>query len=554
MRQGSLRNKMTGLLLLFALLPLLLLGMIGIWQATLQAHTERQTLQQEVALRAIAAIDTHLDEVTRNLQSVIGELDIHTTNGQLIIEQLADEIFLHNNFDDLALVDRSGQERARVSRIGVFPANRLINRSNDPAFREPLASGRIYVGAIEFDPLNQEPVVLVSLPLLDAETGRTDGVLIGEARMRAPFEQITAIEYGRDGRVSVVDEQDVLIAHRDAEQMLQIGTYAPLATYRNAPDGLAGVFFAAFPVNDVVTLLPYTRDNMQLGVVVELPQAEAIEPTLAALGWSGLALLGTALLTTVAGFSLSGHIVKPVETLAHATGAVSTGDLEQQVAVTRNDELGMLQHNFNEMIASLRQQQADIANRNQQIEQSSAELAERSQQIESRNQELQASLATQQSLLGTINRLAAPMLPVLTGAVVLPLIGQVDTHRATQIMETLLDGVEQRRARIAILDVTGLAQVNDQVINLLLEAAQAVRLLGAEVMLVGVSPMIAELIVRQDVDLRQLATYPDLESAVRAAIESLQSGIPVATLRHRDGGIPATHRKGQHQPQRLPAP
>ncbi len=561
MRQGSLRNRMTGLLLIFALLPLLLLGLIGVWQATLQAHKDRENLQQEVALRAAAILDTYFINAERDLQSVISELDVRSTNSQRIIEQLSDEIFLHNTFDDLALVDRSGQERARVSRLGVVPANRLINRANDPAFFEPLTDGRAYFGPVMPDALNQEPLLLIGLPILDAASGETSGVLIGETRLRLPLEQITAIEYGNDGLVSVVGSDDHLIAHRDPTQLQQIGMFAPLERARVQPTGLAGFFSRVFPVNDVVTAMPYTRDHTAMTVVVELPQSEAIAPVLAALGWIGLTVLGTALLTTVAGFGLSHRFVQPVETLARATEAVSAGDLEQQVAVTRNDELGILQRNFNTMVSSLRQQQAAIASRNQEIAQANAELAERNQEIAHRNQELLSNLAMQRSLLETINRLSAPILPVWSGVVVLPLIGQVDTTRARRIMESLLEGVEQRRARILILDVTGLALVDDQVINLLLEATQAVRLLGAEVMLVGVSPAIAELIVRQDVDLRQLAPYPDLESAVRAAIKALQTGTPVTMLRsngntpsrtgHTDNnGLKVQHQ--QHdQPRRL---
>jgi len=120
-----------------------------------------------------------------------------------------------------------------------------------------------------------------------------------------------------------------------------------------------------------------------------------------------------------------------------------------------------------------------------------------------------------------LRELSAPLLPISDHVVILPLIGSVDTQRVQQIMETLLEGVAYYRADIAILDITGVAVVDTQVANALLHAAQAVQLLGAQVVLTGIGPAMAQTLVHLGADLSGIVTQG-----------SLQSGIAYAMRRH----------------------
>jgi anti-anti-sigma regulatory factor len=108
-------------------------------------------------------------------------------------------------------------------------------------------------------------------------------------------------------------------------------------------------------------------------------------------------------------------------------------------------------------------------------------------------------------------------LPVLPGVVVLPVIGHVDQQRAQAIMETLLQGVAQQHATVTILDITGIASVDAQVMDLLIQATQAIELLGATPMLAGISATMAQHLVAQGTDLRRVRTYRDLQTAIEAA-------------------------------------
>jgi rsbT co-antagonist protein RsbR len=110
----------------------------------------------------------------------------------------------------------------------------------------------------------------------------------------------------------------------------------------------------------------------------------------------------------------------------------------------------------------------------------------------------ESTLATQDEI---IRALSCPLIPFGKGALLMPLIGEINHGRATRIVEELARGVVEQQATIAILDVTGVPNVDAEVADALLRAASVVRLLGADVMLTGIQPGIARVIVELGIDM-----------------------------------------------------
>ncbi|UQA54912.1 PAS domain S-box protein [Polyangium aurulentum] len=115
--------------------------------------------------------------------------------------------------------------------------------------------------------------------------------------------------------------------------------------------------------------------------------------------------------------------------------------------------------------------------------------------------------------------LSTPLIPIRDDVVVMPLIGTVDGIRAEQMLETLLSGVGSHGTRIAILDITGVAVVDANVANTIVRAAQAVKLLGAQVMLTGIRPEVARTLIGLDVDLGGIVTHGSLQAGIAAAFK-----------------------------------
>lgn len=142
--------------------------------------------------------------------------------------------------------------------------------------------------------------------------------------------------------------------------------------------------------------------------------------------------------------------------------------------------------------------------------------------ITDRKRAEQAHAELQQQIIKTqqasLRELSTPLIPISDGVLAMPLIGSIDNARAQQIMETLLEGITAQRARIAILDVTGVRVVDTQVADALMRAARAARLLGAEVVLTGIGPSVAMSLIQLGVNLGGVLTLGTLQSGIAYAL------------------------------------
>jgi rsbT co-antagonist protein RsbR len=111
---------------------------------------------------------------------------------------------------------------------------------------------------------------------------------------------------------------------------------------------------------------------------------------------------------------------------------------------------------------------------------------------------------------------------------ILPIIGVIDPQRARQLTEQLLRGIRTNRAKVVVIDITGVAAMDVTVANHLVQTVEASRLLGATVIVTGLSPEIAQTLVTIGVDLGKMNTVGDLQGGIEQAERLL--GYKVETL------------------------
>ncbi len=128
------------------------------------------------------------------------------------------------------------------------------------------------------------------------------------------------------------------------------------------------------------------------------------------------------------------------------------------------------------------------------------------------------------SQAAALRELSTPLVPISAGVLAMPLVGVLDSARVRQVLETLLEGIVQHAAERVILDVTGVGVVDTAVANALLQATQAAKLLGAEVVLTGIRPDVAQTIVALGVDLPGLVTHATLQTAIAQALRRRRGG------------------------------
>lgn len=116
-----------------------------------------------------------------------------------------------------------------------------------------------------------------------------------------------------------------------------------------------------------------------------------------------------------------------------------------------------------------------------------------------------------------IRELSTPVLPVREGLLILPIVGVIDTQRARQLTEQLLRGIRANRAKVVVIDITGVPSIDSTVANHLVLTVEAARLLGATAIVTGLSPEIAHTLVTIGVDLTKMHTVGDLRGGIEEA-------------------------------------
>ncbi len=120
-----------------------------------------------------------------------------------------------------------------------------------------------------------------------------------------------------------------------------------------------------------------------------------------------------------------------------------------------------------------------------------------------------------------IRELSTPVLQIRERLLLLPLIGIIDTHRARLITENLLAAVRASRAKVVVIDVTGVATIDSKVANHLVQTVSAARLMGARTIISGVSAEVAQSMVALGVELTPFRTVGDLQGGVETAEDML---------------------------------
>lgn len=116
-----------------------------------------------------------------------------------------------------------------------------------------------------------------------------------------------------------------------------------------------------------------------------------------------------------------------------------------------------------------------------------------------------------------IRELTTPVLQIRDRLLMLPIIGTIDTHRARMLTESLLHAIRANRARVVVMDVTGVVAVDTKVANHLLQTVSASRLMGATVIVTGLSAEVSQTLVNLGVDLAGLQTIGDLQGGIEEA-------------------------------------
>lgn len=199
------------------------------------------------------------------------------------------------------------------------------------------------------------------------------------------------------------------------------------------------------------------------------------------------------------------NFLERIEKIEEAMITVATGDFTVRLETPIEDEFTTVEAGINLMIE-------DLSEELRQREEREKELREKLATIEKQKQTI---LQQQEDLM----ELSSPVIKIWDDVLVLPVIGTVDSRRAQIMMENLLQSIVDSGCTMAILDITGVLRIDTQVANHLIKTVEAVRLLGGECIISGISPAIAQTIVQLGIDLSAIKTKANLQEGMRYAFQ-----------------------------------
>lgn len=144
------------------------------------------------------------------------------------------------------------------------------------------------------------------------------------------------------------------------------------------------------------------------------------------------------------------------------------------------------------------------------------------EEVREKNQQLGAQLETIEQQRRAIQELSTPILQLWEGILVLPVIGFVDSVRSQQMMERILEEIVERQARHVIIDVTGVAVMDTQTADYFTKIFNSVRLLGAQCLLTGIRPAVAQTLVHIGVQLDQVTTRRNLQQGLQECLRLIE--------------------------------
>jgi rsbT co-antagonist protein RsbR len=182
--------------------------------------------------------------------------------------------------------------------------------------------------------------------------------------------------------------------------------------------------------------------------------------------------------------------------------SIEGGDLTARVALgyPANDPIGVLAACINSMTAL---------------------LAERREETLSYQRELEGQIETIEKQRVAIRELTTPIIEVWRGVLCAPIVGVLDSVRASEMTSALLQSVVQTKASLAIIDITGIEAMDTQATDHFLRMARAIRLLGSECALSGVHPNVARTIVHMGIDLAGIDSYRTLRDALHRHVNKM---------------------------------
>jgi two-component system sensor histidine kinase/response regulator len=358
-KRGGFRSLTVTLAIAFLALSVGVLLIVSILDMYLNFRSQQNLVgaqQQLIAQEAANTVRAFIQKKSEILKTAnnIGDLANASQEQQkLVMDKL---LGLEPAFRQLILFDTQQQELQRTGRVSKMALDQSSGNFESELFSQA-SEGKTYISPVYIDNITSEPMLIMAVPITDV-FGNFKGILTAEVNLKFMWDLVGSIKVGKTGLAYVVDKHGSLIAFSDISRVLSGEKLTYLQEVEEYVKGAESTHQSHSDISKGIRGNRVLTNHVHLGspdwaVVVELPVLEAYQPVIKALTRSISFMLICFVLATMLGIYLSKRITKPVIDLRNATKKISKGDLDTQIEITSNDEIGELAVSFNQMVEDL---------------------------------------------------------------------------------------------------------------------------------------------------------------------------------------------------------
>lgn len=322
--------------------------------------------QQTIARNAGITVSSFIQEKFRVLETSIKLSDPAMASEQEQRRMLAGLLGLQPAFRQLILLNASGQERARISRLSRM-ASGTISAQLVQDVAAKTRQGQKYISPVNIDPVTGEPMIYIAVPV-ESVFGDYQGALAVEVNLKFMWDLVDRLKVGKTGVAYVVDGRGNLIAFNDIGRVLKGENVGHLKAVREfildpATSHALGVniYSGIMGARVVGTYVPLGTPDW--AVVTEMPLAEAYREFIGNVAISAVATLILAVLAGLMGAVMAKRLAAPLIHLIGTATRITNGEIDLRAAVVGPLEVAGLATAFNSMTARLRQTLAGLEQR-----------------------------------------------------------------------------------------------------------------------------------------------------------------------------------------------
>jgi anti-anti-sigma regulatory factor/HAMP domain-containing protein len=360
---------------------------------------------------------------------------------------------------------------------------------------------------------NATLTMMVTLPVHD-EAGQIVGVMAGQLNLTSLGQiMLQRSGLGASGETYLVSLENnyLLTPSRFSEYSMTQAYHSEGIDRALAGQNGAGVYADYRGEGRRVLGVYRWVPELQAALLAEMDESEALASSIQARNLTMLLAMGAIVAALVYGIFTATRIAGPIKLLARTATEIAHGALDRRVHIAARNEIGVLAQAFNSMTAELQDTQLGLE---QRIAERTGALQGALAEVESRAEEQQRLLGELEAQRAVIRELSVPVIPITADTMVMPLVGALDRSRIEQVQTQALRAVEATSTRYLVLDITGVPIIDSQVAQGLVAVMQAIRLLGSEVILVGIRPEVAQTMVGLGILFHELRTFVDLQTAL----------------------------------------